>query len=235
MSGGSRAAKAPVVCSARLLLALALISCAAVPAIAQINSDQMRQRYDKSTKGGSIDDFVKKLNSNDADARLEAVKSLGASKDAKAIAYLIAALGDPDMRVQAKTVDILGELRATDASPVLIQYLFLRSSDYKLKQRILASLGKIGDQRSARPIVEFLHRDLDPETRGTAIFALGEIGSPDALEALGHISVEDENPSVRRLAGEAASKVQAHQEVRRKEVKGPSETFLEPKAPPPQE
>ena len=199
----------------------------------QISSDQLRQRYDKNTKGTSIDDFVKRLDSDDPDKRLEAVKSLGASKDNKAVEYLIQALGDPDMRVQAKAVDMLGEMRATDATPVLIQHLFLRSTDAKMKQRILAALGKIGDMRASQPIVEFLHRDLDPETRGTAIFALGEIGSPDALDALSHISEDDQNPTVRRLASEASQKVQAHQAVKRKEAKGPSENFLEPKGPPP--
>lgn len=33
---------------------------------------------------------------------------------------------------------------------------------------------------------------------------------------------------MRRLANEAVNKVQAHQAVLRKEVKGPSETFLKP-------
>jgi HEAT repeat protein len=223
-------ARAPVALAA-LLSMLATVA----TAYGQISSDQIRQRYDKNTKGTSIDDFVKRLESDDPEKRLEAVKNLGASKDNKAVEYLIQTLGDPDVRVQAKSVDMLGQLRATEASPVLIQHLFLRSTDGKMKQRILAALGKIGDDRAARPIVEFLQRDLDPETRGTAIFALGEIGSPEALDTLARIGEGDENQTVRRLANEAAQKVQQHQAVRRKEVKGPSETFLEPKAPAPQQ
>ncbi len=203
-------------------------------AAAQISSQQIRQRYEKNTKGTSIDDFVKKLESQDAEKRLEGVKSLGASKDNKAVEYLIQALGDPDMRVQAKAVDMLGEMRAADAAPVLIQYLFLRTTEAQMKQRILAALGKIGDARAARPIMEFLRRDLDPATRGTAIFALGDIGAPESAEALSQIAQADQDATVRRLAGEALNKVQAHQAVRQKEVKGLSETFLEPKAPPPQ-
>lgn len=203
------------------------------PAQAQISSQQIRQRYEKNTKGTSIEDYVKNLGSSDPEKRLEAVKSLGTSNDKKAVEYLIQALGDSDVRVQAKAIAMLGDVRATDATPVLIQYLFLRTTDANMKQLILASLGKIGDARAARPIIEYLQRDLDPATRGTAIFALGEIGAPEAVEPLSLIARADEDQVVRRLANEAVSKVEAHQAVKRKEVKGPSETFLEPKAPPP--
>ncbi len=196
-------------------------------AAAQISSNQMRQRYEKNTKGTSIDDFVKKLGSDDPLKRLEAVKSLGASKDDKAIEYLIQALGDSDVRVQAKAIQMLGDIRATDATPVLVQYLFLRTTDTNMKQSILASLGKIGDTRAAQPVMEFLHRDLDPATRGTAIFALGEIGAAESMEALDQIAKTDQDAIVRRLATEAKGKVQVHQAVMKNQVKGPSETFLD--------
>jgi len=211
-------------------IAAILLLLAAAPVSAQINSQQIRQRYEKDTKGGtSIEDFVKKLESDDADKRLEAVKSLGTSKENKAIEYIIQAVGDPDVRVQAKAIMVLGDLRATEATPVLIQYLSRRTSDNNLKQLILASLGKIGDARAAQPIMEFLHRDLDAATRGTAIFALGEIGSPEAADTLSTIASADQDPTARRLANEALNKVQHHQAVMQNEVKGPSETFLDPK------
>jgi HEAT repeat protein len=216
-------------------LTLAALLVGALPVPAQINSQQIRQRYEKNTKGTSLEDFVKKLESDDPDKRLEGVKSLGASKDKKAVEYLIQALGDSDVRVQAKAVDMLGEMRATDASPVLIQHLFLRTTDAQMKQLILASLGKIGDVRAARPIMEFLQRDLDPSTRGTAIFALGDIGAPESADTLSQIAKADENATLRRLASEALNKVQQHQAVEQKEIKGVSETFLEKKEPAPQQ
>lgn len=212
---------------ARLVLGLLLVS--ALPAAAQISSQQVRQRYEKSTKGTSIEDFVKKLDSEDADKRLEAVKSLGATKDKKAVEYLIQALGDADLRVQCKAVDMLGEMRATDATPVLIQHLFLVTTDAHMKQRLLAALGKIGDVRAARPIMEFLQRDLDPATRGTAIFALGDIGAPESADTLTQIAQADQDATVRRLANEALNKVQQHQAVQQKELKGVPETFLDTK------
>ena len=65
---------------------------------------------------------------------------------------LVQALGDSDMRIKAKAIDALGNVRANDAVPVLIQQLFLRDTETYVKQRILASLGKIGDQRAASPM-----------------------------------------------------------------------------------
>ena len=218
--------------SRSLFLSLLLFLLPVSPALAQVSGQQIRERYDKSTKGTSIDDFVKKLNSEDAEKRLEGVKSLSDSKDNKAIEYLIQATGDSDIRVQAKAIGALGDLRATDATPVLIQYLSRRTVENNLKQLILAALGKIGDARAARPIMEFLQRDLDPATRGTAIFALGEISAPESTDTLSKLAQSDDDQTVRRLANEALAKVQHHQAAMQKEVKGPSQTFLDPKEPP---
>src|ERR1700690_600136 len=117
-----------------LALPLSLFPLLVGPAFAQVSGQQIKQRYDKSNKGTSIDDFVKKLNSDDAEKRLEGVKSLSESKDNKAIEYLIQAAGDSDIRVQAKAIAALGDLRATDATPVLIQYLSRRTVDNNMKQ-----------------------------------------------------------------------------------------------------
>jgi HEAT repeat protein len=211
---------------------LACMLAAPLAAAAQINSNQIRERYERQSKGGTrIDDFVKKLESSEAEERLEGVKSLGDSKESKAIPYLIQAVGDPDMRVKAKAIDLLGGLRADDATPVLVQCLFRRDTDSQLKQRIVAALGKIGDPRATQPILEFLQRDLDDGARGTAIFALGEIGAPEALESLLQLAQVEEDPKLRRLAGEAAAKVRQHQAVRESEAKEPPATFLEPRQP----
>jgi HEAT repeat protein len=216
------------------LIAASLV---AVPARAQISSDQIRQRYDRDTKGTNVEDFVRKMNNDDPEKRLEGVKSLAQSKDPKAIEFLVEALGDSDMRVKAKAIDALGNLRANEATPVLIQHLFLRDTEPYVKNRILASLGKIGDPRATKPIVEFMQRDLDTDTRGTAIFALGEIGSPAALDALAKISKDDPNPTLQRLASEATTKINYHQAMLKTEAKKPADTFLkvnEPQQPPPQ-
>jgi len=188
---------------------------------------EAEDRYNKKTKGvTSIDDYVHKLASSDADERLQAVRNLGDSKDGKAVDYLVQAVGDSDVRVKAKAIDELAQMRATEATPVLIQYLFLRDTDPQMKGLILAALGKIGDERAARPIGEFLQRDLDAQTRGTAIFALGEIGSLDAEAPLSTVAAMETDATLRRLANEALVKVQTRHANESAEAKQPAETFL---------
>jgi len=209
-----------------------LLVVTAPAARAQISAKQIQERYEKNTKGSNIDDYVRKMNSKDIDDRLQGISSLGESHDQKAVEYLLQALGDEDMRIKAKAIDALGDMRATEATPVLIQQLFLRGSAPSYKRRILAALGKIGDPRSAQSIVEFLHRDLDDDTRGTAIYALGDIGSPDAVEKLDQIAATSTNPTVQRLAREATMKVKYHQAMLQTEAKQPLDTFLKPDQPP---
>jgi len=215
-----------------LLAAIAVLAVPAAPAGAQISGDKVRKRYQRQTKGSSIDDFVRHLKSDEPGTRLEAVKSLEDAKDPKAIEYLVQALGDPDMRVRAKAIDALGNLRAREASPVLVQHLFLRDTKVFVKRRLLASLGKIGDERATGSIIEFMRRELGPDTLGTAIFALGEIGSAEALPALEQIQKTTDNPTLRRLAKQALTKVRYHQTMIETEAKEPQTTFLKDDQPP---
>lgn len=205
----------------------------ASPSVAQFSGQKARQRYDKSTKGASIDDYVRRLGSDEPDTRLEAVKSLGGAQDPKAIEYLIQAVGDPDVRIQAKAIDYLGDLRATEAVTILVQYLSRTTTDSNLKQRILAALGKIGDVRAAPAIADFLERDLETSTRGTAIFALGEISADESTALLKQISEKDEDATLRRLASEALAKLEYRQAATKREAKAPAEKFLKPDEPAP--
>lgn len=213
----------------------ALIALAgATAARAQISADQVRQRYDRQTKGGSIDEFARQMNSDDPAERLKGVKSMSESTEPKAVEFLVQAIGDPDMRVKAKAIDACGNLRATDATPVLIQQLFLRGTDAEVKQRILAALGKIGDPRAAKPIQEFLSRDLDHATRGTAVFALGDISDPESLEFLQNLERTEPHPTIKRIAREAEAKILYQQAMRKTEANQPLDTFLPPDQPPAQ-
>lgn len=229
----ARGAKVPRVKSARyIVVALAALLASAALARAQGNiggfGPSAQDRYTKRQKGSiaSIDEYVRRLESGDADERLGAVRSLGESKDEKAVEYLVMAVGDQDVRVRAKAIDMLGHMRASEATPTLIQYLFLRTTDPQMKSLILAALGKIGDERASKPIVEFLQRDLDNQTKGTAIFALGEIGSSDSEEVLGTVVQSNQDRTLRRLANEALAKVKNRRDAASVEANQPADTFL---------
>jgi len=148
----------------------------------------------------------------DPTVRLEAVKALAeANKDEDAIQHLIDATADADTRVRLKAIDCLGEARASAATPVLVQTLYLRDSQPWLKQRVLVALGKIGDPRAAKPIADFLERDDKDDIIGTAIFSLGEIGNEGSIPALQEIAQETNNDRLALLARDAIGKIQQRQ------------------------
>ena len=195
------------------LLALLAVTVTTTTAVAQSDRgetprERLRQRYGHNREGTTdISEDLRKIRSEDPEERLEAVRTLGASEDPKAVQYLLGAASDSDLRVRLKAIDELGNRMATEATPLLVQQLFLRETEPIVKQRVLAALGKIRDPRSTQPICEFLARDLDPPTRGTAIFALGEIGDEGALNVLVDLAANGTDPTVCRLADEAARKI----------------------------
>ena len=189
------------------LIAALLVVAYAAPTLAQVNPFRVQQRYKEASQGKSIDDYTKRLNDPDPAVRLEAVKNLGESGQTEAIEYLIQATGDSDDSVMIKAIDYLGKLRATAATQILVQKLFMRDVPVPVQQRILVSLGRMGDVRAAAPIGEYLGRDTDPETKGTAIFALGEIGDQASIPKLQTIQTDATDPHMQLLAGEAVAKI----------------------------
>lgn len=190
-----------------LLVALLVVATVG-SAAAQVNPFRVQQRYKEASQGKSIDDYTKRLNDEDPATRLEAVKNLGESGSTDAIEYLIQATGDPDESVMIKAIDYLGKLRATAATQILVQKLFMKDVPVAVQQRILVSLGRMGDTRAATPVGDYLDRDTDPATKGTAIFALGEIGDHASIARLQAIQTNPANDvHMQRLAGEAIAKI----------------------------
>ncbi len=161
--------------------------------------------------GSEIEEWARQLRDDDPVLRLEAVKQLAKQKDEKAIQYLIEATADEDLRVRLKAIESLGDVHASAATPILVQSLYLSDSKPWLKKRVLVALGKIGDARAARPIADFLSRDSDVATLGTAIFALGEIGDKSALDELEKIAHSPPAPSLGRVARDAIAKINQKQ------------------------
>ena len=120
---------------------------------------------------------------------------------------LFQGLSDPDVRVRIKAIDVLGARGDNDAVPAMSQKLFLRETPPIEKLHLVAALGRIGDNRGALPIIEYLKNTDDTASRGTAVFALGEIGDPVANDTLIQIDTNDSSPLVRKLAQEAIEKI----------------------------
>jgi len=189
-------------------VALPTLVAAQVPFDQEAPRARLRDRYKSPQNAAKLSDYVRKLESDDPEQRLEAVRGLGEINEPKAIEYLVATANDPDMRIRVKAIDTLGQIKAKDATPLLIQQLFMRDTDLGTKQRILACLGKIGDTAATGPIMDFLARDVDPGLRGNAIFALGDIGDAAAVPALEAIA-RDGDPLLRGLAADSVKKIRA--------------------------
>lgn len=195
-----------------MLLATAFVpglAFAQLPLNGETPRGRLRDRYTRPQNAGRFDDSVRKLKGDDPEARLEAVRAFGELNDPKSIDYLIAAASDDDMRIRIKAIDTLGNIHAKDATPLLIQQLFMRDTTPPTQQRILVALGKIGDPRATSPVVDFLSRDVDVALRGNAIFALGDIGDDAAIPPLEALARDSREESLRRLAAEAVRKIRS--------------------------
>jgi hypothetical protein len=202
-TGSRRLAAVPI-----LVALLAAPSSAPAQATGETARERLRDRYRPGRDdSGNVSEAARKLRSENLAERLEAIRMLAGSSDPKSVDYLLAAASDADIRVRVKAIDELGNRRVSDATPLFVQQLFLRETDPAIQQRVLAALGKIGDPRSTKPICDFLSRDLDASLRGTAIFALGEIGDRTALDVLTRLAANATDPVTSRLADEAARKI----------------------------
>jgi HEAT repeat protein len=89
--------------------------------------------------------------------------------------------------------------------------LFLRSTEPLVKLHATAALGRIGDARGTMPVMQYLQQETetgdDERARGTAVFALGEIGNDRSNEMLSRVVANDKSDMVRKLAQEAIEKI----------------------------
>lgn len=150
-----------------------------------------------------------KLGLKDADptVRVTELERLRFLQDPEVNQILTNSISDPDVRVKIKAIDLLGAREANDAVTPMSTMLFLRSTEPIVKLHLVAALGRIGDSQGVLPVMQYLGEDQDERGRGTAVFALGEIGSDKATPLLNAVVAQDQSPMVRRLAKEALQKV----------------------------
>jgi len=190
------------------------------------NLEQMEQAG-PGRKGKNDADTIKeaKKRITDADPRVrtEGIEKLRFVGDtAEVNELLFRGLNDSDVRVRIKAIDVLGARGSHDAVAPMSQDLFLRETPSIEKLHLVAALGRIGDTRGSLPVMEYLDQTDDTASRGTAIFALGEIGDPRSNDKLIETVKTDPSPMVRKLAEEAIEKIDGeipnrHQEEEAKE------------------
>jgi HEAT repeat protein len=177
----------------------------------QAGISDMSKRVESESAFKIVKDVKLGLKDADPNARVQELKKLRDISDPEVNRILIDSLSDPDIRVKIKAVDLLGARQANDGVPPMAQMLFLRSTEPLLKLHAAAALGRIGDSRGSLPVMEYLEEETDAgdddRARGTAVFALGEIGSDRSTELLSTVVANDKSDMVRRLAQEAIEKI----------------------------
>src|SRR5271155_3030396 len=169
--------------------------------------DDMQGNAATETPFKIIKDVELGLKDADPNVRVTELQRLRFLQDPKVNQILTNSLSDPDVRVKIKAIDILGAREANDAVTPMSTMLFLRSTEPIVKLHLVAALGRIGDSQGTLPIMQYLGEDQDERGRGTAVFALGEIGSDKANPLLTEVVAQDQSPMVRRLAKEALQKI----------------------------
>jgi len=223
---------------ARLVLATALVASAImVPRVVRaqmmgrpgpggggmsLNSLEQAGPGSLKNTGKSADEAIRDAKRKFADAdprvRVQGLEGLRFVDSNDANEILFRGIADPDVRVRIKAIDVLGARGVSDAVPIMSQELFLRETPAVEKLHLVAALGRIGDQRGAMPIVNYLKETDDSDSRGTAVYALGEIGDPSANDILIQIVSNDPNAMVRKLAREAIEKIDGELPSRHSEI-----------------
>ena len=177
----------------------------------QAGVDDIQGHANQETPFKIIKDAKLGLKDADPNVRVQELKKLRDLQDPEVNKIIMDSLSDPDIRVKIKAVDLLGARQANEGVPPISQLLFLRSTEPLLKLHAAAALGRIGDARGAIPVIEYMQQETgagdDDRARGTAVFALGEIGSDKANELLSQVAANDKSDMVRRLAQEAIEKI----------------------------
>jgi HEAT repeat protein len=169
--------------------------------------DDIASHAQQETPFKIIKDVKLGLKDADPNVRVAELGKLRNIQDPEVNQILITSLSDPDVRVKIKAVDLLGARGANEAVPPISSMLFLRSTEPIVKLHLVSALGRIGDAQGVIPVMQYLGEDQDERGRGTAVFALGEIGSDKAVPLLNAVVAQDQSPMVRRLAKEALQKV----------------------------
>jgi len=137
----------------------------------------------RATDAGAVAALVAALEDEDAEARFEAIRQLARKGDPRALEPLIRTLENhPGEGVRTHAIKLLGEMRDARAVDALIRAL--TSEEPWVSFWAAAALGRIGDRRAVRPLIETLEKKPNQFMHGFAIDALGEIGDDRAVPTL---------------------------------------------------
>lgn len=208
------AAAAPVAAlfpTALAALAAILAVSALAPTVAmaqdQSSTHPAVERFNRTAKGANVEEWKRRLSDPDVRTRLDAVDSLGTKGGDEAIQPLIEATSDEDYRIRTRAINFLGRLRALEASPILMQLLFLTDVGRDEKLRALSALGRIADPATSERLALYAATIDDDDLACRAVFALGEIGDPTVKPRIAALNGTRPGTEMDRLVADALVKI----------------------------
>ena len=187
------------------ILALRRIGVPAFPALVrELRSDQVLLRQaaaealvgsDSASVNGAL---IVALSDSDDEVRASAALALGWKGNVGAVPALIGALSDSSWQVVDSAVSALGDI-GLDAADRLLTVLRSPESDLTVRYQISRALSSMG--RGAVPKLTAALSDGSPSVQMWSAVALGEIGDPEAAQALERLTASAD-PQVAWVAQE---------------------------------
>lgn len=148
---------------------------------------KLTRRLDKINDTRTIEVLIEALEDRTPHVRKKAIEVLREIGSARVIQPLIRMLGDRDLGVREKAEDALEQI-GLPAVPLLIKAL--HEEDRLIQYGAATTLGRLGDVRGVKPLINVVLKNKDWELRDIAVEALAKIGSSAAkvlIDILGEI------------------------------------------------
>lgn len=129
--------------------------------------------------GNDLEQQVENLQSPNPMVRLEAAKLAKRENDPRLASALTPLLNDPSKEIRLTAADSLTYIGGEEEVPALAAAL--SDSDREVRLAAVNALGRIKDERAVVPLLKLLQSEREPYS---IIWALGNIGSSVALDAL---------------------------------------------------
>jgi HEAT repeat protein len=140
----------------------------------------------------------------DRRVRATALKIVQLTKDADGMALLVNALGDPDRRVRANAIEAFEDSGDPRSAPLLQP--FLRDPDNRVRANAAKALWNLGHDEG-RSALQAMIRDERELMRLSAVWAIGEVRFPGAVDVLLQRVENEPSPQVRAKIAEVLTRL----------------------------
>lgn len=143
------------------------------------------------------------LNDPDRRVRATAIKIVTLTESVEGMKLLVAALRDPDRRVRANAIEAFEDSGEPRVVPVLLP--FLRDEDNRVRANTAKAVWNLGSEEGRRTLQAMIE-DPDEMMRLSAVWAIGEVRFPGAIDLLLARVEGETSATVRAKIGEVLSR-----------------------------